>query len=57
MLAAGHCRHCWGDCVGTCLLPGDQGMCIHNPYPKLTFRQRVAGLAKGRFWQRVLRGL
>jgi hypothetical protein len=30
MSQARHCKHCWGDCLGTCLLPGDEGRCIHN---------------------------
>ena len=29
MAAVRHCRHCWGDCLGECLL-GDTGMCIHG---------------------------
>jgi hypothetical protein len=52
----GHCRHCWGDCLGTCLLPGATGLCIHKPDPKLTFRQRAAALGGRRFWHRVLHG-
>jgi hypothetical protein len=31
MPAARHCRHCYGDCPGTCLLPGTGGLCIHQP--------------------------
>lgn len=26
-----HCRHCLGDCDGTCLLPGQDDLCIHHP--------------------------
>ena len=56
MPAAGHCRHCYGDCPGTCLLPGDTGLCIHKPAPALTVGQWVALLRTRRFWRRVLRG-
>lgn len=39
MLAYPHCRHCYGDCPGDCLLPGDTGMCIHGRLRRLPFRQ------------------
>ena len=41
MLPYRHCRHCYGDCPGDCLLPGDTGMCIHGRVRPLPFRQRV----------------
>jgi hypothetical protein len=56
MPAARHCRHCYGDCPGTCLLPGTGGLCIHQPAPKLTPGQRLALLRTRRFWHRVLHG-
>jgi hypothetical protein len=51
-----HCRHCWGDCPGDCLLPGDQGLCIHRYSPRLTFRERLRAAATRRFWHRVFWG-
>jgi hypothetical protein len=56
MSAAGHCRHCYGDCGGRCLLPGDGGRCIHKPTPTLTPGQWLALWRTRRFWRRVLRG-
>lgn len=35
-----HCRHCYGDCTGDCVLPGQDGYCIHR-MPGLSFRQRI----------------
>ena len=29
MSEARHCRHCWGDCPGECLI-GQPGRCIHG---------------------------
>jgi hypothetical protein len=57
MPAVRHCKHCWGDCDGTCLLPGDLESCIHKITPKWTFRERVILLGRRRFWRRVLWGL
>ena len=34
-----HCRHCWGDCDGDCLLPGGSGGCIHRG-PRRSLRQQ-----------------
>ena len=42
---------------GTCLLPGDQGLCRHKPVPSLTFRERVALLGNRRFWHRAFWGV
>ena len=56
MPPAGHCRHCYGDCPGTCLLPGGGGLCIHKPAPTLTPGRRLALWRTRRFWRRVLRG-
>jgi hypothetical protein len=57
MPGAGHCRHCYGDCGGGCLLPGGGGLCIHMPAPKLTAGRRLALLRTRRFWRRVFRGV
>ena len=61
-----HCKHCWGGCSGTCLLPGEilqdlglpVGVCIHKSAPglTLTFRERVMLLGNRRFWHRVVWG-
>lgn len=52
-----HCRHCWGDCRGECLIPGDLGLCIHKPSPRLSFRERMLLLGQRRFWRRVFWGV
>ena len=54
MPAIGHCRHCWGDCPGDCLLPGDEGRCIHQPFRVLPFRQRFR-IGVRKLW-RAMRG-
>jgi hypothetical protein len=56
MPAVAHCRHCFGDCPGDCLLPGGGGLCIHKPFPKMTLGERLALLRTRRFWRRVFRG-
>ncbi len=56
MPALGHCRHCLGNCPGSCLLPGGEGLCIHQPTPKLTARQRLARVRTRRFWHSVFWG-
>ena len=56
MPAIRHCRHCLGDCSGTCLLPGDQGLCIHSPVPRMSGRDRLSLLRTRAFWRRVLFG-
>jgi hypothetical protein len=66
MTAVRHCRHCWGDCPGDCLL-GDAGMCIHNRDRKLgqaaavmvggtRGRMRARLLVNRGWWRRVLWG-
>jgi hypothetical protein len=52
-----HCRHCWGPCPGDCLIPGDMGLCIHKPAPRLAFRQRMLLLVDRGFWRRVFWGV
>jgi hypothetical protein len=49
-----HCRHCLGDCHGSCLLPGNTGRCIHHPVPRVPVRQWVRLMGTRRFWSRVL---
>ncbi len=56
MPAASHCRHCYGNCPGNCLLPGGSGGCIHKP-ARLTAAQRLARWRTRAFWRRVVRGL
>ena len=56
MPVVAHCRHCFGDCGGECLLPGGGGVCIHKPVPKRTLSERLALLRTRRFWSRVFRG-
>ena len=50
-----HCRHCLGDCRDDCLLPGDQGLCIHDPVRRPA-REWLFLLRTRRFWHRVLFG-
>jgi len=49
-----HCRHCWGNCGGYCLL--DDGTCIHgwNGHRPRHHTWRV--LLTRRLWNRVLWG-
>jgi hypothetical protein len=51
-----HCRHCAGNCPGDCLLPGDSGLCIHRPLPRLPPRVRLRLIGTRRFWRRLLWG-
>jgi hypothetical protein len=52
-----HCRHCLGNCNGDCLLPGDSGLCIHNPVPKRSMREWAFLVRTRGFWHRVLWGI
>ena len=55
-----HCRHCYGDCGGNCLLPGaagGAGLCIHQPVPDRTFGERLTLLRTRQFWRRILWGV
>ena len=54
-----HCRHCWGNCDGDCLLPGpagEAGLCIHNPNPRLPWRDRFLLVTVKGFWRRFFWG-
>ena len=55
MPGASHCRHCYGNCPGTCLLPGG-GTCIHKPAQELTVGQWLALIRTRRFWRRAFWG-
>src|SRR6266852_3465714 len=55
MTAVRHCRHCWGDCLGECLL-GDTGMCIHGRNSRMTPRMRAQWLLRRKWWRRVFWG-
>jgi hypothetical protein len=52
-----HCRHCWGNCPGDCLME-DMGMCIHDPNSPFrgTRGIRARRLLSRRWWRRVLSG-
>jgi len=51
-----HCRHCYGNCGGGCLLPGGLGLCIHKPVPKRTAGEWLTLLRTRRFWHRFFGG-
>jgi hypothetical protein len=53
---ASHCRHCLGNCDGTCLLPGGSGLCIHHPVPRLPLREWPTMIRTRGFWHRVFWG-
>jgi len=52
-----HCRHCYGDCGGGCLLPGDTGLCIHNPVPRRPPGEWLGLLRTRGFWRRLFLGV
>jgi hypothetical protein len=52
-----HCRHCYGDCGGGCLLPGDQGLCIHSPVPRRGLREWLGSMGTRGFWRRFFGGI
>jgi hypothetical protein len=54
---ARHCRHCYGDCDGGCLLPGGEGLCIHSPVPHRSPREWLGLLRTRRFWRRFFLGV
>ncbi len=51
-----HCRHCYGNCDGGCLLPGGGDLCIHNPVPKRTAGEWLTLLRTRQFWRRAFWG-
>jgi hypothetical protein len=54
----GHCRHCWGNCSGTCMLPG-LDVCIHDVHrsPHLPLPARLRAIRTRRFWRRLFYGI
>ena len=52
-----HCRHCLGNCTGDCLLPGDTGLCIHNPVPHRSLREWAFLMRRPSFWRRFFWGV
>ena len=56
MAAVRHCRHCWGDCLGDCVL-GDTGLCIHDWHRMATRRMQARWLLSRKWWQRVFWGI
>jgi hypothetical protein len=57
MAYAGHCRHCFGDCDGGCLIPGGGGLCIHQPRPRRPLREYLPLLRTRGLWRRWLKGI
>ena len=51
MPQARHCKHCWGNCRDTCLLPGGAGMCIHTVTPGPPLRDWPRLMGTRRFWR------
>jgi hypothetical protein len=53
-----HCRHCWGNCAGNCMLPG-LDVCIHDVHrgPRLPLSARLRAVRGRRFWRRLLFGI
>jgi hypothetical protein len=51
-----HCRHCTGDCLGTCLI-GDSHLCMHgwNTKPSRRFSWQL--LLTRKWWHRVFWGV
>jgi hypothetical protein len=46
-----HCKHCWGDCPGDCLLPGVEGRCIHKTSSGPPLRDWPRVMITRRFWR------
>jgi len=53
MTVVRHCRHCWGDCLGDCLL-GDTGLCIHNVNARMIRQARARRRLLSPAWLRML---
>jgi hypothetical protein len=41
-----HCRHCWGNCLGDCIMD-DTGRCIHEISRRAPWRLRMRYLLSG----------
>ena len=50
-----HCRHCLGDCPGSCLV-GESGKCIHGWHEKGSRQFRWQLLLTRKWWHRVFWG-
>ena len=48
-----HCRHCWGDCLGGCLLD-DTCLCIHNAHTRMMRQMRARRRPLSAAWLRML---
>jgi hypothetical protein len=55
MTAVRHCRHCWGDCLGDCLLD-DTDLCIHNVDSRMMSQLRRRRLRNPMWLLRLFRG-
>jgi hypothetical protein len=56
MTTIAHCRHCYGDCRGECLMD-TAGHCIHDGNLRpLSWPQRLRLLATRAWWRRVFWG-
>jgi hypothetical protein len=55
MPVARHCRHCLGDCPGSCLID-EQGRCIHGWSGTRPRQFRWQLVLTRKWWQRVLYG-
>ena len=53
MTVVRHCRHCWGDCLGDCLLD-DTGLCIHNVNARMIRQARARRRLLSPAWLRML---
>ena len=56
MTAVRHCRHCWGNCLGDCVLDYSAGMCIHGRDGAKRMRMQPQWLVNRRWWRWVLWG-
>jgi len=54
MTVVRHCRHCWGDCLGGCLLDDDTGTCIHNEHTRMMRQIRARRRLLSPAWLRML---
>ena len=53
MTVVRHCRHCWGDCLGGCLLD-DTDLCIHNVDARMMGQARARRRPLSPAWLRML---
>ena len=55
MTVVRHCRHCWGDCLGDCLLD-DTGTCLHNVHTRKMRQTRARRLLSPAWLRMLFRG-